>query len=121
MEYYKKLYGYKINLDDERYILIDAFKDEENIRNDVYYNDKLYETFLGSYYSYNPINGINEWIEYNSDFIVLMYTKGNNNYDVHIKYLYDTQKGIFVTGTEEEIFDYYENNFKHKKLIKKHS
>ena len=108
-----------IELNDIDSIIVDEYFEEGYKWNDITYKSGNNKYYIGSYSTYN-YSSSREWMEYNSEIIVLMRisTYGYEISDPEVIKMFDIKSKQFISGTKEELYDYYKNKIKKNNKIK---
>lgn len=111
----------EIAVNDEDSIIVEGKSEDGYFWNEVTFKSGEEKFYIGSYYTYN-YSSSHEWMEYNSDFIVLMviYTYEYEVSEAQVNKLFDIKSKQFMNGTQDELIESYNNSFKGvcKKKIK---
>lgn len=102
-----------IPLNEKESIILEERSQDGYEWNEVTFKTGEEEYYIGSYYTYN-YSSSREWMEYNSDLIVLMtiYTAGYEISDPEVNKMFDIKNRQLVKGTKEELMDCYNSSFK---------
>lgn len=102
-----------IPLNNKDSIILEEYYEEGYQWNEVTYKSKNNKYLIGAYSIYNYSNS-REWMEYNSETIALMriYNYGYELSDPEVIKIFDIETKEFITGTNEELYAYYEEKIK---------
>lgn len=103
----------EIEINEKNSIIIESKGEEGYTWDEVTFKSEEGEVSIGAYYTYN-YSSSREWMEYNSNYIVLLsiYMDGYEPCDTEIKKLFDVNSRRFIEGSQEELFEYYNQEFK---------
>lgn len=103
----------EISINDKEKIIIETKSEDGYEWKEVEYKSADDEIHIGSYYTYN-YSSSNEWMEYNENYIILLvvYKYGYENSDTQVKKIFDIKSKQLIKGTQEELLEIYNQEFK---------
>ena len=103
----------KVSIDGEKFLVIETKGEEGYEWKEVTFKTKQEEIYIGGYYTYN-YSSSRQWMEYNSDFIVLMaiYTCGYDVSDPQVMNMFDIKSKKIVEGEQSQLIELYNKEFK---------
>ena len=114
MSIVKNISKKEISLNDKEAIIEEEKSEDGYEWKEVTFKSEDMEFDIGSYYTYN-YSYSTEWMEYNSEYIVLMavYVLGFDEIsEPQVKAMFDIKSKSFITGNSEELRKIYYNSFK---------
>ena len=114
MSIIKNINKNEIRLNDKEAIIEEEKSEDGYEWKEVTFKSEDMEFDIGSYYTYN-YSYSTEWMEYNSEYIVLMavYVLGFDEIsEPQVNVMFDIKSKSFIMGSSEELRKIYNNSFK---------
>lgn len=106
----------QIKISDDESILLEE-KSEDGYRwVEVIFELEDERIFIGSYYTLDYYAG-HEWMKYNTDTIAIAKRSYSDN-SIQVETLFDKKTRLFITGSNEDLLEYYNQQFENEKQDK---